>query len=110
MSDLKYSKSLPDVDIWFETLARYTPYDAEDWVWSGTPYSRTDRGIMDDSYRLIDNSIALSPTEMCLISKYGYVRECKKWLIENKQDGVKLKDPYEELDLIYEELDLITEE
>lgn len=101
-------KDLPEVDKWFESLRMYGAAammnNDNGWIsWPGIPYSRTDRNNFDDIYRLIDNAIALSPIEMCLTSKYEYIRGCKKWLIENNQDGVKLRDPYAEEEIIEEE-------
>ena len=90
---------LPEIDDWFERLSKYT--NEGGWRgpglgfdWHGIPYSRTDKNNFDDYYRLVDNAIAISPTLMCLTSKHAYVRECKKWLVENGQDGVKMKDAY----------------
>jgi len=91
---------LPDVDEWFGVLISYTPATSTNGIgWPGKPFSREPHlNNMDDYYRLADNAIALSPPEMCFTSKHHYVRECKKWLIENGQDGVKMKDPYSDID------------
>jgi hypothetical protein len=94
---------LPDVEQWFEVLISYTRLTGVNTTvadtWPGKPFSRDpSKNNMDDYYRLADNAIALSPPEMCLTSKYHYIRECKKWLIENGQDGVKMKDPYNDID------------